>query len=171
MSADRARGVDGDRETAAAKYVCGRCQLRHSSTPYACPACGRGQRQYMASGSDMQGIMPMYREYAASSSGLRVAAFRARVAAGAAAAGERRRERARERASLAPETAPGLGGFWDHGHTKGALGCAVGGSVLAPLLVWITGEFSVGAGILYGMGIGGAASLLLARSTWGRYSY
>lgn len=169
MSAERARGVDGDQEAVAAKYVCGRCQLRHSYTPYSCPACGCGQPQYMASSSDMQSIMPMYKEYAALGSGPRVAAFRARAAGAAAAAGERKRER--ERAMRAPEMAPGLGGFWDHGHTRGALGCAVSGSVLAPLLVWITGEFSVGAGILYGMGIGGAGSLLLVRSMWGRCSY
>lgn len=62
------------------------------------------------------------------------------------------------------------GGFWDDGPPQGALGCAASGPVFGSLLVWITGELSTGVGLLFGMGIGGALSLLVMRQMWRRYS-
>ena len=60
-------------------------------------------------------------------------------------------------------------GFWDDRTNIMAATMAATGSVLGPLLVAITGELSLNAGILCGLGAGGAAALAHSwlRRSWG----
>lgn len=52
-----------------------------------------------------------------------------------------------------------VGGFWDYPTNIIAASLAVAGLILGPLLVAITGEYSLNAGILCGLGVAGAVWL------------
>ena len=59
-------------------------------------------------------------------------------------------------------------GFWDIGVNVMAATAAVLGPVLGALLVAITGEYSLNAGILCGLGLAGVVWLPISWSMWRR---
>lgn len=62
-------------------------------------------------------------------------------------------------------------GFWDIRVNVMAAASAVVGLVLGPLLVAITGEYSLNAGVLCGLGLAGVVWLPIGWSMWRREAW